>query len=178
MAHVLDLPSRSRWVRDAVRSFENALTQAVRGVGAAGDPVLAGRRAATTALAEALWADQLGPVYDTAGVAALLGGVTKQAVSDRVSRHRLLALRTGSGRLVYPAFQFNGHDVTPGLAEVLATVHPDAVSAWTVASWLTTPDPALRRRTPIEALHDGAIDDVLVAAVDVADGLGPGPAAR
>ncbi len=167
MAHVLDAPSQTRWVRDAVRSFEDALTETIGRVNGVGDPAVAGRRAAATALAQALWADQLGPVYDTAGVAALLGGVSKQAVSDRVNRHRLLALRTGSGRLAYPVFQFNGHDVVPGLGAVLGLLEADAVGAWTVASWLASPDAALGGRTPVEALHDGDLDDVLAAAHDV-----------
>jgi hypothetical protein len=171
VTEVLDFPARARWVRDAVDSFENALVDALRRVGATGDPVLAGRRAATAALSEALWADQLGPLHDTPGVAARLGGVTKQAVSDRVHRHRLLALRTGSGRLVYPAFQFNGHDLVPGMADVLLALRPDATSAWTVASWLTTPDSALHGRAPIEALRDGAVDEVVAAAEELADGL-------
>ncbi|MEZ5341111.1 MAG: hypothetical protein R2706_06585 [Acidimicrobiales bacterium] len=94
-------------------------------------------------MAGALWAEDLGPFYSSEAVAILLGNVSKQAVSDRVRRHRLLALRTGSGRLVYPAFQFERRRVIAGLADVLAIVAPDDTEAWYVASWLTTPDPAL-----------------------------------
>ncbi|MGH9119175.1 MAG: hypothetical protein ACRD0A_15230 [Acidimicrobiales bacterium] len=176
MTYGLDLPGRRRWVGAAVRSFEDALTRSLDGVGEAGDPVVAGRRAAATALAGALWSERLGPVHDTAGAAAILGGITKQAVSERARRHRLLALRTGSGRLVYPAFQFNGNDVLPGVVDVLAVARPDPVTAWTVASWLTTPDPVLGGRTPVAALRDGDADAVLVAARDMADGLADGGA--
>jgi hypothetical protein len=159
------------WIRAAVRSFEDALAEVLADSAPTGDAGEAGRRAALAAVAGQVWSEHLGPLFDTDGVAALLGGVTKQAVSDRVRRRRLLALRTGSGRLVYPAFQFDGRHVLRGLADVLGQIEPDDAEAWTVASWLTTPDPALGGRTPVDALRDGDTDPVLAAAADVAGGL-------
>jgi hypothetical protein len=163
--------TRVHWVRNASRAFEEALAELVGDGRPVADPAELGRQAALEAVAGSLWSDQLGPVYDSDGVMALLGGVTKQAVSDRVRRHALLALRTGSGRLVYPAFQFDGRRVLDGLAAVLAVVAPDDTEAWYVASWLTTPDPALGGRSPHDALRAGEVEAVVVAAHEIATAL-------
>lgn len=163
--------TRVHWVRDASRAFEEALAELVGGGQPVVDAAELGRQAALEAVAGSLWGEQLGPVYDSEGVMALLGGVTKQAVSDRVRRHALLALRTGSGRLVYPAFQFDGRRVIDGLAAVLAVVVPDDTEAWYVASWLTTPDPALGGLAPYEALRAGELEAVRAAAYEVATAL-------
>ncbi len=118
-----------------------------------------------------MWTDAVGPFYDTESVMALLGGVSKQAVNDRVRRHRLLALRTGSGRLVYPAAQFHDEQVVDGLGAVLDLLVPDNTEAWMVASWLATPDPDLGDRAPFEALRNGAVDEVLRGARELAGAL-------
>lgn len=122
-------------------------------------------------MAGSLWDDSVGPFYDSDGVRHLLGDISKQAVSDRVHRHRLLALRTGSGRLVYPAFQFDHRSMVAGLAKVLAIVAPDDTEGWYVASWLTTPDANLGAVAPVEALRAGRAGDVEAAARDVAASL-------
>jgi hypothetical protein len=159
------------WVDSATTAFEDALAELIGEARLDVDPTEVGRRAALDAISGTMWADEIGPFYDTEGVMTLLGGVTKQAVNDRVRRHRLLALRTGSGRLVYPAFQFDGPRVVTGLGAVLDTLVPDDTEAWLVASWLSTDDPALRDRAPIRALHDGDVDLVVDAARDMASAL-------
>jgi hypothetical protein len=83
------------------------------------------------------WDNQLGPVLTTAGVARLLGGVSRQAVAERRRRRTLLALRTADRELVYPVFQFDRGDVLPGLGEVMASFGGSSVDDWTVAGWLT-----------------------------------------
>ena len=107
----------------------------------------------------AAWSEHLGPVHDARGVQQILG-VTKQAVSKR----RLLALTTGSGRVVYPAFQFTGSGVVPGIAEVVAILPEDLVSPWTVASWLVSPDAELDGERPIDLLADDETAPVLALA--------------
>lgn len=156
------------WVDSASAAFTDALAELVGDGQPQLDPAEAGRRAALQAMSGAIWTDQLGPFYDTEGVMSLLGGVTKQAVNDRVRRHRLLALRTGSGRLVYPAAQFDGQRVVDGLGAVLDVVVPDDIESWAVASWLTTTDPALDDLTPIEALRRGNRDAAVAAARQLA----------
>lgn len=165
--------SQHNWIDRAGRSFADAMEELVSDADSRrlGDPVELGRRAALAAAAGQVWSDQLGPVYDTEGVRELLGGVSRQAVSERVRRHALLGLRTGSGRLVYPAFQFDRNGVVEGLATVLSVFELDDISAWTVASWLASPDPDLDGRRPIDALHHGELQPVMAAAHDVAAGL-------
>jgi hypothetical protein len=116
----------------------------------------------------ALWEEQLGAFYDTDGVRQLLarGGepVSRQAVHKR---RGLLALRTGSGQTVYPAFQFRGRALAPGLDRVLDLLPSDLVSGWTVASWLVSPEAELEGEHPVEVLFtgpDAAVDRVVTAA--------------
>ena len=110
------------------------------------------------------WQEHLGPCFDASGVREVLGApgrpVSKQAVSQR---RGLLALTTGSGRVVYPAFQFDGHGVVAGLAEVLELLPADLVSRWTVASWLVSDDADLGA-TPIAVLLTGCLRPVVEAA--------------
>ena len=85
-------------------------------------------------------------------------------VCARSSQRRgLLALTTGSGRVVYPAFQFDAHGVVAGLAEVLERLPADLVSRWTVASWLVSDDADLGA-TPIAVLLTGRLRPVMEAA--------------
>jgi hypothetical protein len=72
-------------------------------------PEAVGERAAMLAAAGSAWEQDVGPFFDTDGVRVVLGGVTKQAVSQRVASGRLLGLRLASDgtarpRLVYPAW--------------------------------------------------------------------------
>jgi hypothetical protein len=143
------------------------------------DPRVAGERAAVLTAAGEAWNAEVGPFYDTAGVRAALGGVTRQAVSERTRKRRLLALvLTSDGsrqdRIVYPAWQFR-----PGVLRRLPAVlsaagyDPDRpVSGWTIAAWLTQPDPALGGLAPLALLEAGHPDAVLVLAREVRASLG------
>jgi hypothetical protein len=112
------------------------------------------------------WAE-LGPFYSTAGIARVLGGVSRQAVEERRRRRTILALRTADGAWVYPAFQLDGDNrVVRGLAEVLDRFAPAGTDdEWMVASFLTAPQPGLGGRSVAEHLHDGGD---LVAVLDLA----------
>ena len=111
------------------------------------------------------WVAHLGPMYDVEGVRRLLGRpahpVSRQAVSKR---RGLLALTTGSGRVVYPAFQFAGGSPMPHLARLMAELPESAVSRWTVASWLVSAEPTLDDQRPIDVLAAGEADAVVRAA--------------
>lgn len=143
------------------------------------DPEAAGRHAAALTAAGQAWADDAGPFTDTAGARASLGGVSKQAVSQRLRDRRILGLQlasdgTARDRLVYPLWQFR-----PGVLRVLPAVlsaagfDPDRpVSGWTIAAWLTTPDPGSAGRTPLELLESGHADHVVAAAAQVREALG------
>ncbi len=110
----------------------------------------------------------MGPFYDTAAVAGVLG-VSVSAVRGRRARGSLLALRTASGSWVYPAWQFDHGRVLPGLGPVLRVLS-DGVSGWTVAAWLRSPEAELDGRTPLEVLAGGDTDLVLLVASHAASG--------
>ena len=103
------------------------------------------------------WATDVGPFYDTAGAQAALDGVSKQAVSQRLTAGRLLGLRlapdgTSRERLVYPVWQFVP-TVLRHLPAVLAAAGFDPerpTTGWTIATWLTSPHPAFAERSPLE----------------------------
>jgi len=124
------------------------------------------RRAARVVIDTAqAWNDHLGPFYDVEGVRELLARdgqkVSRQAVSKRQG---LLALRTGSGQVVYPQFQFQEDTPVRGLAPVLEALPEQLVSRWTVASWLVSPQRALQYATPMALLRDGSHRPVVAAA--------------
>jgi hypothetical protein len=111
------------------------------------------------------WTEHLGGFYDANGVAALLSRgrapLSRQAVHKRKG---LLALTTGSGRVVYPTFQFVADGVLPGLDAVQEAVPEELASRWTLASWLVSPQPDLDGQTPVEALREGRVAPVVSAA--------------
>lgn len=102
-----------------------------------------------------LWMEHLGAFYSTDTVRSLLGRegepVSRQAVHKRKG---LLTLTTGSGRVVYPAFQFRGQQLAPGLDRVLNELPEPLVSRWTFASWLVDPERDLGDERPIDVLFD------------------------
>lgn len=115
-----------------------------------------------------LWMEHLGAFYDTDGVRALLARdgapVTRQAVHKRKG---LLGLPTGSGRVVYPAFQFRDGTLIPGLDRVLSALPETLISRWTVASWLVSPEAHLDSERPIDVLASQdppAVERVVQAA--------------
>jgi len=137
----------------------------------------AGRQAATSLAVGQRWSQDVGPFYDTTGARAALGGVTRQAVSDRLHRRALLGLvlsADGSGRprLVYPVWQF---DTLDQLREVLPAAGYDVerpTTGWTIAVWLTTPDSRLDGQAPIALLRSGHSAAVLALAREVRASLG------
>lgn len=120
------------------------------------DVTLMARQAAQHVLDSAsTWVEHLGPFYDTEGVRTLLSRegtpISRQAVHKR---RGLLSLTTGSGQVVYPAFQFDGQRPTPGMTAVLHSLPEDLVSRWTVASWLMSADAELEGERPIDVLQE------------------------
>lgn len=113
------------------------------------------------------WAEQIGPAYRQADVAALLGK-TKQAVSID---HRLLRLPMRSGAIGYPACQFDGKRLLPGVSDVVAALSAVVETPWTIASWLTSPHRALEGARPLDALRAGAVDEVVAMAEQTAAAL-------
>lgn len=113
------------------------------------------------------WAEQIGPAYRQRDVAELLGK-SKQAVSED---RRLLRLEMRSGAIGYPAFQFDGRRLLGGLADVVAMLNPVVETPWTVASWVTSAQPALGGARPIDLLRAGDSDPVMAAVRRLAAAL-------
>lgn len=110
------------------------------------------------------WKAQLGPVFRQGDVARLLGK-TKQAVSED---RKLLRLEMRSGAVGYPVFQFDGRRLLPGIDEVVAVLGPAVETPWTIASWLTSPQPALDGATPLTELRADRTERVVDLATQTA----------
>lgn len=113
----------------------------------------------------ALWREHLGGFYDTETVRLLLGSADKPVSKQAVSKRRgLLALQTGSRRVVYPSFQFVDGRLVEGLDDVLDVLPEQLVSRWTVASWLVSGNQQLDGDRPIDVLAEGREEPVVAAA--------------
>jgi hypothetical protein len=125
-----------------------------------------GRRAALLATSELTWEGHLGPLYEWADVAAVLGTVrTRQGISDLAKRRRLLALPTRGGKLLYPAFQFSGARTIAGLHELLVELDGSGASPWTQASWFVTGQDELDGESPAAYLSRHPLDERVLKAV-------------
>jgi hypothetical protein len=159
---------------EAAESFEQTLADLGVGEGDAAidDPAALGRRAALLAASEVLWERHLGPLYSTNQVRELMGIGSRQAISERVKRRRLLAVPGSDGRPLFPAFQFAGRRLLPGLAAILDVFQGAVESQYTLASWFVTPEPLLEERTPAEWLRKrGTTERALQAASRYAERL-------
>lgn len=130
-----------------------------------GSPAEIAERMIATIPQPSPWANVVGPVYTTTGLRRLLGGISRQAIDDRIGRGTLFCLTTADNRRVFPAFQFDVHnEQVAGLAELLSRLRPVA-DPWTIASWFTHPQDVLRGSAPIEWLRDGRDSAPLEALV-------------
>ena len=105
--------------------------------------------------------DEHGGVLTSEQVAKRIG-LTHQAVEKRRSKGKLIAVSKGRRGYLYPAWQFTGGSVLPGLERVL-----DALSAhdeWTRIIFFVNGNVRLSGRTPLEALKGGDFDSVIAAA--------------
>jgi hypothetical protein len=145
-------------VLDQVARDLEALMEEVEAAGvepdALGTPSEVARRMVATIPQPSPWANVLGPVYTTGGVRALLGGITRQAVDDRINRGTLFALTTADRKRVFPSFQFDErNEPLDGLAEAIAPLRPLA-DEWMIASWLKQPAGELDGRAPVVWLRE------------------------
>jgi hypothetical protein len=123
---------------------------------ALGEPDALARRMLAAVPEPSPWSE-LGPFYSTAGLARVLGGVSRQAVDERRRRRTVLALRTADGVWVYPAFQLDGRNqVVRGLSDVLARFEPGSPDdEWMVAAFLAAPQPGLDGASVADHLRSG-----------------------
>ena len=121
-------------------------------MGAETQTLFAGGFARKTELVE-----MAGGLYPLAQVASLLN-VSEEIVEDRHKAGMLIAVRSG-GKYGYPACQFTSDGIVEGLAVILEAIPVRA--DWMRLEWLLVPDDALDGLSPLEALKEGRIDDVI-----------------
>lgn len=131
-------------------------------------------RATVNAMADAVLAtnrinDRLGAFYTTDRVRKVLGGVSRQAVSERVKNDRLLRITTADGVYLFPAFQFTNGAVVPGLQKLLKVLLGTGVDGWTVTYWLTARLAQLGEMTALDILASGDNDRITELAKLAAD---------
>jgi hypothetical protein len=160
----------SRHVAAALRKRAKALLDRGRSIADLGSPAEVAAQMLAAVPDTSAWSEALGPVYRTPQVRKLLGGVSRQALEDRVRRHTLLGLRTADGVIVYPKFQFDErHAVLGGLADVLRVLRASGVDDWTLAGWLVARRDGLGGRSPVEWLRAGEdLETLLAVARDAA----------
>lgn len=105
------------------------------------------------------WPGQIGPALSEEDAARLLGASTSAVRADR----QLLRISNSDGRPVYPVVQFDDQGQVPGVADVVVLL-TGSLQPLTIASWLTAPNPALAKRTPLQAMQAGERDAVCVLA--------------
>ncbi|WP_183407752.1 hypothetical protein [Nocardioides marmoriginsengisoli] len=109
----------------------------------------------------------LAPFYASDGAIRQLGGISKQALADRRRSETVLAMRSGDGPWLYPAWQFTGDGrIHPALAPVLKALRGS--DGWVAGVWLTSEHPDLDGRSPRTALREGT-DPHTVAALAAHD---------
>jgi hypothetical protein len=117
--------------------------------------LIAGGLARKTELVE-----MAGGLYPLPQVASLLN-ISEEAVEDRHKAGVLIAVRSG-GIYGYPACQFTSDGIIEGLAVILEAM--PMRDDWMRFEWLLVPDDALEGLSPLEALKEGRIDDVIDVA--------------
>lgn len=95
--------------------------------------------------------------YTTDEVRELLGGVSRQAVSQRVRNGRLLSIEI-SGRSHFPDWQFVDGRPVDGLAEVIAVLHEAGRDTWVADGLMRQALPEEGGRTPAELLAAGEVE--------------------
>jgi hypothetical protein len=129
------------------------------------DPAALGRRAALLAASDVLWERHLGPLLSTKQVRELMGIGSRQAISERVKRRRLLAVPGRDGNPAFPAFQFSGAGrPLPALGAILDILRDAVASPYTVASWFVTPEPLLDEQALAAWLREAGTPDRAVEA--------------
>jgi len=94
----------------------------------------------------------------SAGEVASLLGISLEEVKARP----LLAVLLDNGECVWPAFQFESHAMLSAVEKVRAAVNVEG--AWAHLTFLFLHLQELAGRTPVQAIREGSLDAVLLAA--------------
>jgi hypothetical protein len=95
--------------------------------------------------------------YTTADVAELLGGVSRQAVSARVAKGRLMSIEI-SGRSYFPSWQFVDGRPVQGLPDVIAALRGCGCDTFSADAIMCGALPEEEGRTPADLLAAGDVD--------------------
>jgi hypothetical protein len=98
--------------------------------------------------------------FTTDQVREFLGGVTRQAVSQRVRNNRLMSIEI-SGKSWFPDWQFVNGQPARGLAQVIAALHGANQDTYTADALMHTALPEEGGKTPAQLLAEGRLDLVL-----------------
>jgi hypothetical protein len=114
------------------------------------------RRLNAERLTERLAAFRAGSLV-TSEVRALLGDVTRQAVSHRVTHDQLLALEI-AGRLHFPDWQFSAEGTRPGLARIVTALQAGGRGALAADALMRGPIPEQGGRSAADLLAAGEVE--------------------
>jgi hypothetical protein len=98
--------------------------------------------------------------YSTQEVADMLGGISRQAVSQRVAKGQLMSIQI-SGKAWFPEWQFRDGRPVDGLVDVIAALHEAGRDTWTADALMRKSLPDEGGRSPAELMASGAIDTAL-----------------
>lgn len=88
--------------------------------------------------------------------------ISRQSVDRRRRQGQLLAIPIGRHGYRYPAWQLTPGGTLPGWAEVLAVLQNR--DGWSKMIFFLSPNDRLQHRTPLAALRQGQVNDVVAAA--------------
>lgn len=98
--------------------------------------------------------------YTTEQVREMLGGISRQAVSQRVGKRQLMSIQI-SGKSYFPEWQFAGGRPIPGLPAVIEALCESDQDTFTADSVMRTSLPEEGGRTPADLLAAGDVDRAL-----------------
>lgn len=149
-----------------VEEFRRTLTEIGGQPSSADDAEVLGRRAAMVVLAGGAWERALGELLTSAEARVLLGGVSREALRKRVVSGSVIALRDDAGLVRYPRWQFDAASGAPyGAVKRLNEVFGDAgLDSWTLAAFVTAPQPELNDQAPVDAFGDTDVEPLLLSA--------------
>lgn len=102
----------------------------------------------------------IGPFYASLGAMRQLGGVTKQALDSRRRNETVLAMQTGDGTWLYPAWQFTGQgNIHRIVAPVLTALR--GMDRWMAGIWFISEHSDLAGKSPRHALREGVAPETV-----------------
>jgi hypothetical protein len=128
---------RRELVADALSEHDRTYLDEFSGLVPASDEEVAGLVARRAALVTA----EVAQALDRSQVAEMLG-VSPSRISHRHAAGDLYAFRVGPAKVLYPDWQFAGHETIPGLPQVVEAL-PGGVPAVVIRRFMTEADPDL-----------------------------------